>query len=115
MRVIIAGSRSINDIGHINEAIQKSQFQIEEVVSGTCKGPDLLGEMWAWFSGIPIKQFPANWGIHGKKAGMLRNVEMAEYADALIAVWDGESKGTANMIKQMKTRNKPFYIHEVKE
>ena len=52
--------------------------------------------------GYPIKQFPADWNKYGKSAGYKRNEEMAKYADALIAFWDGKSKGTKHMIDLAK-------------
>ena len=99
MKVIITGSRGIKDISKVEAAIKKSKFKITEVVSGTARGVDRLGERWALDNNILIKKFPADWNKHGKSAGYIRNVEMAKYADALIAIWDGESAGTAHMIK----------------
>lgn len=98
MKVIIAGSRTVTDLAIIETAIRKADFPITEVVSGGARGVDTLGEEYAKKNGIPIKRFPANWDKYGKSAGYKRNVQMAEYADALIAVWDGESRGTMHMI-----------------
>lgn len=102
MRVIIAGSRDLNKIEYVRKAvglfIQKSDKSITEIVSGTARGVDRLGEDWANEHGIPIKRFPANWDRYGKQAGYLRNKQMAEYGGALIAIWDGESPGTGMMI-----------------
>jgi hypothetical protein len=113
MRVIIAGSRSITAFGVVERAILSSPFsgKITEVISGTACGVDRLGERWAKENNIPIKLFPANWSEHGKGAGRLRNSEMAMYADALIAVWDGESRGTRNMIEAMQRLGKPRFIY----
>ena len=68
------------------------------VVSGTAKGADAFGEAWARDCGIQILQFPANWKKFGKRAGPLRNEEMADNADGLIAIWDGKSRGTTSML-----------------
>ncbi len=76
--------------------------QITEVVSGTARGADLAGETWAIMDDVPIKRFPADWDTYGKRAGYLRNEQMAEYADALVAVWDGVSRGTNHMIEAAK-------------
>ena len=81
MKTIIAGSRSIGVPAVVHAAIDASGFEITEVVSGTARGVDRLGEVWARLKGIPIKQFPANWTVYGKRAGYLRNVQMAEYSD----------------------------------
>ncbi len=73
-----------------------------EVVCGGAKGADELGEWYARRLGYRIKFFEAEWNKHGKKAGMLRNLKMAKYADTLIAFWDGKSRGTNNMITVAK-------------
>ena len=68
------------------------------VVHGTARGADTLGCQWASTWGLSIMPFPADWHTHGKAAGHIRNAEMADYADVLVAFWDGESKGTKGMI-----------------
>lgn len=69
--------------------------------------------MFARKNNIPIKVFLANWPEHGRAAGPIRNREMAEYADALIAFWDWKSAGTKNMIDEMRKRDKPVYVVEI--
>jgi hypothetical protein len=98
MRTIIAGSRDIDDKKLLESAIAESKFNITIVVCGEARGIDWLGKEWAINHDIPVHSFPANWSLHGKSAGFIRNTEMAENADALIAVWDGESRGTKMMI-----------------
>lgn len=115
MKTIIAGSRGISDIKYIRQAVEESGFQITKVVSGRARGVDRLGERYADEIGAPKKYFPAAWTTYGKKAGHLRNVEMADYADALIAIWDGESSGTEDMIQLAKNRGLKVYVKIVKE
>lgn len=112
MKVIIAGSRTIQDdtLKIIDDAVKESTFNIETLVCGMARGVDMMGFNWAKNNKISIKEFPADWNKYGKKAGYLRNVEMGNYADCLIAIWDGESKGTKTMIEIMKNLNKPFFI-----
>lgn len=110
MKVIIAGSRNINDYKLLVDTIQRSGYDITEVVSGCAVGVDRLGEQWARANDVPIKEMPANWNLHGNSAGPIRNRDMAEYADAAIVIWDGESRGTRNMIENMIRRKKPYHI-----
>ncbi len=110
MKVIIAGSRNIDDYSLVVRTIKNSGYDITEVVSGTAVGPDRLGEQWARANNIPIKEMPADWMRHGNSAGPQRNRAMAEYADAAIIIWDGQSKGTRNMIENMIRRQKPYHI-----
>ncbi len=104
IKVIIAGGRDFDDFNKLCQVCDEflqDQNNIE-IVSGTYKGADLLGERYANERTYPIKQFPADWRRYGKSAGLKRNTEMAAYADALIAFWDGESKGTKHMIDLAK-------------
>jgi hypothetical protein len=113
MKLIIAGSRDNCNIHHVRSAIESipKDWSITEIVSGGARGVDYLGEQWGHRCGIPVKIFPARWATYGRGAGMMRNWEMAEYADGLLAVWDGVSVGTKNMIQVMKTLGKPSIIY----
>ena len=117
-RIIIAGSRSCpEDSAILKDKINKILLHIDcydtEIVSGTCKGADILGENYAKDNKLPIKQFPADWDKHGNKAGYIRNKEMAEYATHLIALWDGESKGTKMMIDLAKRNGLKVRVIEI--
>lgn len=106
-KVIIAGGRDFTDYDCLKVVCDyylQNQNNIE-IVSGVAKGADQLGEKYAKERGYSLKQFPAYWNKHGKRAGHIRNTQMAEYADALIAFWDQESRGTGDMIKQAKQNN----------
>ncbi len=113
MRVIIAGTRSFRNDAVVREAIKQSGFPITEIVSGGSKGVDESAERIAAENAITLRQFPANWQQYGKGAGPKRNLEMSVYADALISVWDGESRGTKHMIEIMRRAGKPVYVHMV--
>lgn len=99
MRIIIAGSRSINNYNTLKNVIKECPLTISEVVSGGARGVDRLGERWARDNQVNLHIMPAKWDKHGNSAGMIRNSQMADYADGLIALWDGESRGTKNMIE----------------
>jgi hypothetical protein len=100
MKVVIAGGRTFDNYDLLktkcNEILK--DYNDIEIVSGTAKGADRLGEMYSKEMGFGLKLFPADWGKYGKSAGMRRNEQMADYSDMLIAFWDGSSKGTKHMI-----------------
>jgi hypothetical protein len=101
VKLIIAGSRTITEYAEVEAAIAASGFTPTEIVSGGASGVDTLGEIWALRHNIPIKHFPARWKEYGRSAGMIRNEQMGRYADALVAAWDGKSRGTRHMIYYM--------------
>ena len=107
MKVIIAGGREYADYDNLKEYCNKMFTHIMEpieIVSGKARGADTLGELYAEEMGYPVAEFPADWDKFGKSAGYKRNAQMAEYADALIAFWDGKSKGTKSMIDLAKKK-----------
>ncbi len=112
-KLIIAGSRDLNfDIGTIQDLIDAlipAEISIDEIVSGTCRGIDKSGENYAEFQGIPIERFKPDWDGLGKAAGMIRNREMAKYADAALVIVKNNSRGSLNMIAEMKKLGKPVY------
>ena len=109
MRTIIAGGRNITDYALVEAAVSECGWKITEVVSGTASGADSLGEQWALAHGVMLKQFPANWDRFGKSAGYKRNQDMAAYADALILVWDGVSKGSGHMLAIANAKRMRIY------
>lgn len=114
MKCIIAGSRSVNTYVILETAIEQCPWasDITEVVSGTAKGADQLGEEWAYKNHIRLTKFPADWDTYGRSAGMRRNRAMAAYATGLIALWDGQSKGTAQMIAEARKRGLKVFVYE---
>lgn len=97
MSVIICGGRDyqITEEGYAFLDWQHRFYQFEEVVSGGASGADKCGEEWARRNGVPVRRFNADWEKYGKKAGPMRNKQMAKYADMCIAFPGGA--GTESM------------------
>jgi len=117
MKTIIAGSRSVDNFHLVCKAVEESGFadEITEVVSGGAMGVDKLGERIAKKFGFHLKIFPADWKKYDKAAGMIRNKQMAEYADALIACVYNASPGTSNMIELAKDKGLKVFVYRVKD
>lgn len=106
-RVIVAGSRTFEDYAMLSETMdtllkEKRKTHDISIVCGKARGADTMGERYAKERGYAVLEFPAKWAEHGKTAGPLRNEQMALNADALVAFWDGQSRGTENMISLAK-------------
>jgi predicted Rossmann fold nucleotide-binding protein DprA/Smf involved in DNA uptake len=114
MRTIIAGSRGITDYEIVKKAITIAAIPISVVISGGARGVDKLGERWAKEYKKPCEIYPADWDTHGKSAGYKRNQDMATKADALIAVYDGVSKGTAHMIDIARKAGLDVFVYTTK-
>jgi len=108
---VVAGSRDYpltnNELG---ETLHKLGLDPSLIISGGARGPDYTAVTYAKKYDIPLNIFYADWNNKGRGAGMQRNRLMAEAADVLVAFWDGQSKGTANMIDNMKRLGKPVHI-----
>lgn len=113
MKTIIAGSRGAEP-SDTQAAIMACPWRVTAVVSGEARGPDTHGKQWAHAAGLPVSSHPANWDGLGKGAGFARNEDMAHEADALLAVWDGQSNGTRHMIEYMRSIGKPVHVHQLK-
>lgn len=114
MKTIIAGSRGIVNYTDLIIAMHGVNWEITEIVSGTDKGVDQLGEQYAEEHKINLVRFPAQWWKYGKSARIRRNNAMAAYADAALILWDGKSKETKHMIQNVDVFDLRFYIHSVK-
>jgi len=117
MKLIIAGSRNYEESGEYSSVIFNGliagivqYYGVTEIISGLAKGPDSMGKAYGIEHGIKVVEFPAEWDLLGKKAGMVRNHQMGDYADILVAFWDGESKGTKDMIDYMSKLKKQVIV-----
>jgi len=117
MKIIIAGSRGFTDYELLTKKLNYYFQNIKgyEIISGMARGADALGALYAIDNEIPLIEMPANWDLHGNSAGYIRNIEMADIADALVVFWDGRSKGTYHMIKLAQERNLKIKIVKYSE
>lgn len=118
MKTIIAGSRAIDRYELVDVALSDAMGQglvITAVVSGGARGIDQLGERWAREHSIPVTRLIPDWGKWGKRAGILRDEQMASVADALVAIWDGTSRGTDHMVSEGRRRGLVVHLYLVDE
>lgn len=114
-KLIVAGGRDFNN----SEVLSRTICQLAHgeyanmaisIVSGMARGADSLGYLFAIKHNVVKYQFPADWNQYGKRAGMIRNKAMGDFADGLLAFWDGQSRGTKQMIEYMRSLGKPVHI-----
>lgn len=118
VKLIVAGSRNFNNYEFVEKTLLNylsNKHNTWEIVSGTARGVDKLGERFASEYGYPVSMFPACWDEFGKAAGPIRNKQMADYADELIAFLYDNSRGTANMIKTMEKVGKKTTIISIND
>ena len=114
-KVIIAGGRDFVDYNLLREKvnnilIDKRLTHKIVIVSGCARGADTLGMRYASENIFDVDEYPADWDKYGNAAGPKRNLQMAEYADAVIVFWDNKSSGTRNMIECARRENIPCKI-----
>lgn len=110
MRTIIAGSRAGVCETDVFDAMTWCPWRPSVVLSGTAAGADRCGERWAAANRVPVERFPPDWAKHGRRAGFMRNTEMADRAEALVAIWDGQSRGTKHMIDTARAQGLRVYL-----
>lgn len=112
--IIVAGGRYFNDYSMLEKQLDVLFQNLNKadltIISGAAKGADSLAIRYADERGIKVIKMPANWELYKKAAGYKRNTEMAKIADGLVAFWDGESRGTAHMIKIMRDMDKKVVV-----
>ncbi len=112
-KLIVAGGRDFTDPALMNKSIHEVLAELPDdvcvsIVSGMAAGADSLGFVWAKNNNCKVYKFYADWKALGKRAGFVRNTDMANVAQGLLAFWDGKSKGTQHMIQI--ARNKGLYV-----
>ena len=103
MNVGVVGSRTFSDYKKLSETLDK--YAITTIVSGGAKGADSLAEKYAKAYGLEMVVFKPNWEL-GKRAGRLRNSDIVNASDMIVAFWDGKSKGTLDSINKAELCNK---------
>jgi predicted Rossmann-fold nucleotide-binding protein len=114
-RVVVCGSRTFTDFPLLCQKLDRllSRKLAEGsvvILSGGCRGTDALAERYASLRGLPVERFLADWARLGRSAGWYRNELMVKQADAVIAFWDGKSRGTASTISIAKFLKKPLRV-----
>ncbi len=110
MKLAIIGSRGFNDYDflkkNVTDFLKRNSFVCTHIISGGAKGADKLAEQFALDNQLEMVAFKPDWKQFGKRAGFIRNNEIIENADVVIAFWDGDSKGTKDAIMKAIALNK---------
>ena len=110
MKIVVGGCRDFCDYDvlreFLDEVLDGRDLSDVTLLSGHCRGADMLAELYAGERGIKVELHPAEWDKYGRAAGVHRNREMVDEADQVIAFWDGKSRGTKSLIEYAKKRGK---------
>lgn len=109
MKLAVVGSRTFDDFGFMKQILE--YHSCTQIISGGAKGADTLAKQYAAEKGISMKEFPANWNTHGKSAGYIRNKQIVDACDEVVAFWNKKSPGTKHSIDLAKDANKPVHIY----
>jgi len=109
MRVGIVGSRGYIDPEGVREFVNSLPTNTV-VVSGGAGGPDKWAARFAHERGLEVCVHYAAWDTYGKAAGPMRNARLVRDVDKLIAFWDGESRGTSDVVAKAEAAGKPVTV-----
>lgn len=113
MKVAVIGSRGFDDYDLVKETL--SDLNITLLVSGGARGADSLGERYAKENGIETLIFKPDWKKHGPAAGPLRNTDIVNNSEMVVAFWDGESRGTQDSMKKAEQQGKKVLVVHYKK
>lgn len=106
VQLVVAGTREYSNRDEIFARLDKYHQRCKDagteliIIEGEARGPDLISREWAEVRGVPFRPYPADWDEYGKRAGFIRNEEMAKVGTHVLAFWDGQSNGTNDMIER---------------
>lgn len=112
MKVALLVSKKVGDVTEVGAALIASGFDVTELVLNGDSPADDLGQTWANRRGVVWKRFCALWGQYHERAGVLRDNEIMEYAEAFVAVYDGECSQTWSWIRRLRKAGKTVYVWE---
>jgi len=119
MKTAVIGSKSVTDFQIIKDIINKPinllEWKITEIVIGGVDYCDLGAALWARQNKIPIRIFQPNWKQWGKRAGLMRNIEIVSYADAIIILCEEDVEAFRNLIKMAREQHKKIYLYHLRE
>jgi hypothetical protein len=109
---VVCGGRDFADYALLEASLCTLLPPLGHVVimSGAAQGADTFGERYARTHALLCQRFPAQWKMHGRRAGFVRNQQMAKVADVVIAFWDGRSRGTKDMIDLAMAKGIPVHV-----
>ena len=108
MKVAVIGSRGLQ-VDHLENYLSEG---VTEIVSGGARGVDTCARNYALSHGLKLTEFLPEYGKYGRGAPLRRNLAIIEYADLVLAFWDGKSKGTKFVIDNCKKRNIPVVVYQ---
>ena len=117
-KIVIGGCRDYNDYTVFKEFVDSCISRLKQeysltIVSGHCSGVDLMSERYAKENGLGLEIFPADCDKYGRAAGPIRNKQMVEVSDYVIAFWDQKSRGTKSLIAYARELNKPIRVKDI--
>ena len=111
-RIAIIGSRNYPLPEQVRNFVKELSQHNDEltIVSGGARGVDSIAVEAAEAAGAKTKVWPADWEKHGRKAGILRNYDIVNDAQRVVAFWDLQSRGTMHSMRIAKERGKLWRI-----
>ena len=110
MKVAVVGSRNL-DVINLGKYLPENTT---EIISGGATGVDTSAKKYALANDIKLTEFVPEYRKYGKFAPLIRNAQIIDNADLVIAFWDGKSKGTKNVIEKCKQRGVPVSMYIIR-
>lgn len=111
MKIAVIGSRNLT-VDNLENYLPEN---VTEIVSGGAMGIDKCARNYAVENNLKLTEFLPEYEKYGRRAPLVRNLQIIDYADRVIAFWDGESHGTKFVIENCKRLNKSVMVYRIKQ
>lgn len=109
LKVAVIGSRDVGEETY-NMILRQLPKGCSQIITGGARGVDALAKRAAAALGIRCVRIPPRYQRYGRSAPLVRNIDIVENADCVLAFWDGQSKATRHALGCCIKLGKPFKI-----
>lgn len=113
MKIAIIGSRELGNVNFfatMEKLVSTMNDKPDEVISGGAAGYDTMAAIWAKEKGLKLTEYKPDYKKNGRAATFIRNRRIVDDSDAVIAFWNGISRGTKYTIDYAEKKNKQIII-----
>ncbi|MDY6915880.1 MAG: SLOG family protein [Candidatus Cloacimonadota bacterium] len=109
MKLAVIGSKKFNNFQLLTSEIEKEN-NLTKIISGAAPGTDSLARRYAIQNNIPLLEFPPDYAKNGAEAKHVRDRQIVDHSEKVLAFWDGVCQGTKYTMNYARQQNVPVRV-----